>query len=177
MGDEMSGGDEPAAAVDWLRLRREYEAGERPLAEIAGEAGINRQKLSLLARREGWKLRTASRGKSEATRETIRRLKSLLQQRLGELEGQIATLGAEATAASSEKEIRSINTLVRTLEKVLELERKDRAARARRRKEHRQFDDAEREALALRLEALHREWTGEEIKPMAENAGDAGVPA
>lgn len=175
MGETMSGGSEPAAAIDWVRLRRDYEAGERPLAEIAGEAGIKRQKLSLMARREGWKLRTAPRGKSEATRETIRRLKSLLQQRLGELEAQIASLGAEATAASSEKEIRSINTLVRTLEKVLELERKDRAARARRRKEHRQFDDAEREALALRLEALHREWTGEEIKPMAENAGGAGV--
>lgn len=175
MGDEMSGGDEPAAAVDWARLRRDYEAGERPLAEIAGEAGINRQRLVLLARREGWKLRHPARTKAEATRETIRRLKSLLQNRLRELEAQIATLGAEATAASSEREIRSMNTLVRTLEKVLELERKDRAARARRRKEHRQFDDAEREALALRLEALHREWTGEEIKPMAADPGDAGM--
>jgi hypothetical protein len=174
MGDEMSDGDEPAA-VDWARLRGDYEAGLRPIAEIAGEAGLNRQKLALLAKREGWRLRNPARARTEATRDTIRRLKSMLQGRLGELESQIATLGVEATAASSEREIRSMNTLVRTLEKVLELERKDRAHRARRRKEHRQFDDAEREALALRLEALHREWTGEEIKPMAENPADAGV--
>lgn len=112
MGDEMSGGDEPAAGPDWVRLRQEYEAGERPIAEIAGEAAINRQKLILLAKRQGWKLRNPSRAKTEATRDTIRRLKTMLQGRLGELEAQIATLGAEATAASSEREIRSMTLVI-----------------------------------------------------------------
>ncbi len=112
MGDEMSGGDEPAAGPDWVRLRRDYEAGERPIAEIASEAGINWQKLALLAKREGWKLRNPARAKTEATRDTIRRLKTMLQGRLGELEAQIATLGAEATAASSEREIRSMTVVI-----------------------------------------------------------------
>ncbi|MBI2720369.1 MAG: hypothetical protein HY245_02875 [Rhizobiales bacterium] len=171
----MSGGDEPAAAPDWVRLRQDYEEGRKPVAAIAAEAGINAQKLVLLARRDGWRLRTSASGRTEATRATIRRLKALLQQRLADLEGQIANLGAEASAASSERDIRSMNTLVRTLEKVLELERKDRAHRTRRRREYKRFDDAEREALALRLESLHREWTGTETEPVAEEPGEPGV--
>ena len=89
--------------------------------------------------------------------ETIQRLKSLLQQRLTDLETQIGALGEAASAASSERDIRAMNTLVRTLEKVLELERKDRAQRGKQRKLHRGFDDAEREALADKLDALRRE--------------------
>ena len=176
MGDEMSGGgDQPADAPDWVRLRHDYESGARPVAEIAAEARMTGQKLAVVAAREGWRLRRRASARTEATRATIKRLKALLQQRLSELESQIATLGAEATAASSEREIRSMNTLVRTLEKVLELERKDRVHRARKRKEHKQFDDAERDQLASRLEALHREWTGAAAEPLAEIEEPPGV--
>jgi predicted RNase H-like nuclease (RuvC/YqgF family) len=58
-----------------------------------------------------------------------------------------------------------MNTLVRTLEKVLELERKERNQRSRRTREHRKFDDAERDALAARLEGLHRQWQLEQAEP------------
>lgn len=160
----MSGGEQPAAAPDWAKLRQDYEQGMRSVAEIAAEAGLTRQRLTVIARRDGWKPRGPGKPKSEATRATIRRLKTLLQQRLADFEAQITSLGAEADAASSERDIRAMNTLVRTLEKVLELERKDRAHRAKRRARHRQFDDAEREALAQRLEALHREWVGQEAE-------------
>lgn len=91
------------------------------------------------------------------TRETLARLKALLQARIGDLEKEIDTLSAAAGASSSEKDIRAMNTLVRTLEKVLELERKDRAHRRKRRHAHRALDDSEREALASRLEALERQ--------------------
>lgn len=90
-------------------------------------------------------------------RETLARLKTLLQARIGDLEKEIDTLSAAAGASSSEKDIRAMNTLVRTLEKVLELERKDRAHRRKRRHAHRALDDTEREALAGRLEALERQ--------------------
>jgi hypothetical protein len=166
MGKEMTGGgNEAAVAASDARLRAEYEAGARPVAEIAAEAGMTAARLTALARREGWKLRGTS--KSKSTRDTIQRLKALLQQRLAELENQIGSLGEEAKASSSERDIRSMNTLVRTLEKVLELERKDRASRAKRRREQRQFDDAERDALAERLEALHRQWRAEAAEPGA----------
>ncbi len=165
----MNGG-EANAAPDWAKLRHDYENGTRPVAEIAGEAGLTGQKLAIIARREGWALRGPSKPRSEATRATLKRLKTLLQQRIADLEGQIASLGAEADAAASERDIRAVNTLVRTLEKVLELERKDRTARSKRRRQHREFGDAERDALAQRLEALHRQWLDEaaERQPAAD---------
>ncbi|MGQ0485731.1 MAG: hypothetical protein ACT4SY_10310 [Hyphomicrobiales bacterium] len=166
-----SGGDQPAAAPDWVRLRQDYEAAARPLAAIAAEAGLSRSALVARARREGWKLR--GRRQSATTRQTIQRLKDLLQKRLSGLEGELGEIGAEVTAASSERDIRSMNTLVRTLEKVLELERKDRAQRSRKRREQRQFDDAERDALAERLEALHREWRGQMAEPQAHDQARA----
>jgi hypothetical protein len=166
------GGDEPAAVPDWVRLRHDYETAARPVAAIAAEAGVSRSALIARARRQGWKLRGR---KSASTRQTIVRLKDLLQKRLGELEGELGEIGAEVTAATSERDIRAMNTLVRTLEKVLELERRDRAHRSRKRREQRQFDDAERDALADRLEALHREWRGQVAEPQVEGAGGAGT--
>lgn len=48
MGDEMSGdGDEPAPAAVWARARERYEQGVEALAEIAAEAGITRQALTV----------------------------------------------------------------------------------------------------------------------------------
>lgn len=175
MGEEMTDGERPAAAADWDRARQRYETTSEAVTAIAADLGITRQALLARARRDGWTLRSAARPRRSGTRDTIARLKVLLQQRLGELESQIGSLGVEATAASSERDIRAMNTLVRTLEKVLELERKDRAQRSRKRREHRAFDDAERDALAERLEALHREWTGEAAEPLAERPPSEGM--
>jgi uncharacterized protein YjcR len=155
MGEEMSGGGEiPAAAPDWVRVRKEYEGGAIRLGDLAELAGVTPQKLMAVARREGWKPRRVAGSRPVPVRSTIARLKSLLQQRLAALDGELEALGAEATAANSERDIRAINTLVRTLEKVLELERRDRAARAKRRKQHRDYTDADRQALAERLKGL-----------------------
>lgn len=168
----MSGGGDAAPGPDWPALRRDYEAGARKLADIAAAAGLTSQKLAIIARREGWTPRGAGRPKSEATRATLKRLKALLQQRLGDFETQLARLGAEADAASNERDIRAMNTLVRTLEKVLELERKDRAARAKRRRTSKQFGDAERDELARRLAALHEQWVDQEAQPAPGPDGD-----
>ena len=157
MGHEMSGGgDEPAPDGFWASARQRYEGGQEAVSAIAVEAGITAQALTKRARLEGWKLRGAGTKKA-GTRETIARLKALLQQRLGDLESQIGTLSEQATAATSERDIRAMNTLVRTLEKVLDLERKERVQRKQQRKAHKHFDDAEREALADKLDGLHRE--------------------
>ena len=100
-----------------------------------------------------------ARGKSKkasaSPAATIRRLKSLVQARLAELETTLGRLGADVSASDNEREIRSINMLVRTLEKVLELESKERAGRLRRRHQHRQLDDARRDEIVRRLEVLH----------------------
>ena len=175
MGDEMSSdGDEPAPAAVWARARERYEQGVEALAEIAAEAGITRQALVVRARREGWKLRGFPKPwarRAQGTRATLARFKALLQQRLSDFEAQIGTLSAEASAATSERDIRAMNTLVRTLEKVLELERKERARRIAKRKHDRRFDDAEREALADKLEGLQREILAERARADAATDG------
>lgn len=173
MGQAMSGGgDEPAPEAVWASARQRYEKGTEPIAAIAGSLGLTAQGLIARARTLGWKLRGVARKKTAGTRETIQRLKALLQQRLADLECQLGALGAEATAATSERDIRSMNTLVRTLEKVLELERKDRAQRSKQRKQHRKFDDAEREALADKLDGLRRELAGQPAADEAEPQGN-----
>jgi hypothetical protein len=177
MGEKMSGdGDKPAPAAVWARVRERYEHGIEAVATIASEAGITRQALACRARMEGWKLRgqgLARRGKAEGTRATLARFKALLQQRLTEFEAQIGTLSAEASAATSERDIRAMNTLVRTLEKVLELERKERARRTAKRKHDKRFDDAEREALADKLMGLQREILAERSRQPEPDAADA----
>jgi hypothetical protein len=183
MGEDMSGdGEQPAPAAVWARARarERYEHGVEALAVIAAEAGITRQALVVRARAEGWKLRGLPKpwaAKAQGTRATLARFKALLQQRLTEFEAQIGTLSAEANAATSERDIRAMNTLVRTLEKVLELERKERARRIAKRKHDKRFDDAEREALAEKLMGLQREILAERSRADAardDTAGDAG---
>lgn len=179
MGEQMSGaGTDPAPAALWARVRERYENGIEPVTAIAADAGISRQALSSRARAEGWKLRSAPQhAKPQGTRGTLTRFKALLQQRLTEFEAQIGSLSAEASAATSERDIRAMNTLVRTLEKVLELERKERARRIARRKHDKRFDDAEREALAEKLMGLQREILAERSRADAardDTAGDAG---
>lgn len=159
MGDEMSGGGEiPPAAPDWVRIRSDYEAGVRPVADLAKEAGLGSwQELSQRARRESWKRRYPALPKAKATRDTLGRLKHMLNERIADLGEQIGHIGERATATENERDIRSMNTLVRTLEKVLELERKERTARAKRRKQRRDVDDASRLALAERIAGLRRQ--------------------
>jgi len=99
--------------------------------------------------------RTKSKKASTSPAATIRRLKALVQERLAELESTLDRLGADVSASDNEREIRSINMLVRTLEKVLELEAKERAGRLRRSHQRRQLDDARREEIVRRLEVLH----------------------
>jgi hypothetical protein len=177
MGEHMSGGgDEPAPAAFWARVRERYEAGAEAVSIIAKEAGITAQALTVRARLEGWRLRGKPRKKAPGTRETLSRFKALLQQRLSEFEAQIGTLSAEANAATSERDIRAMNTLVRTLEKVLELERKERARRTARRKSAGAFTDAEREALADKLAGLHRELLAERSSAGAGGDDGAGDP-
>ena len=158
MGQAMSSGGEKLPADGfWATARKRYEDGREAVAVIAKDAGMTPQALTRKAKSGGWSLRSAPKKKPAGTRETIARLKALLQRRLGELEAQIGELAEPPTAMTSERDLRAMNTLVRTLEKVLELERKERAQRKRQRSSERMFDDAEREALADKLDGLRRE--------------------
>ena len=89
------------------------------------------------------------------------RLRDTLQARISQFEQHLAELGKEANAIATEKDARAMNLLVRTLEKVLDLERKHNASRTRQRKAERAFDDAAREELIRRIEALPATADGE----------------
>jgi hypothetical protein len=151
--DETSAGD-----LLWQDARLDYEDHTKDLAGIAAALGIDKFRLVIEAKRRGWKLRGGGKSKSRvansSTRGTIQRFKELLQNRLAQLETQIGALGDDVTAANSERECRAVNTLVRTLEKVLELERKDRHIRARKIKQRRDLNDAERAELVRRIASL-----------------------
>lgn len=173
LGNEMNSASEsPAGDLLWQQARTDYETTTTDLNTIALALGISRYRLVAEARNRGWKLRGARN--SGSTRATIQRFKDLLQKRLAQLEGEIGEIGAEVNSAANEREIRAANILVRTLEKVLELERKDRAARARKRKERRKFDDAARDELARRLTALHSERGAPLPEPLPDDVGSPG---
>jgi chromosome segregation ATPase len=149
-----NGGDEPAAEPVWAAVAADY-AKNYAIAKICAKHGLTRQAFDERRKQEGWQ---RNKARSSSTTETIRRLKDLLHRRLADLEGQLASIGAEVSAAASEREIKSMNTLVRTLEKVLELERKDRASRRARRGGLRIVDNARRLELAARIAALAGTW-------------------
>ncbi len=164
---------------DWDSIRARYEQGEEKVKDIAASAGLKPMALSLKAKALGWILRKSSPSKatykSESTRATLRRLKDLLQQRVASLEREINEIGKDVDALTSERDIRSMNTLVRTLDKVLELERKDRNSRKRSNNEFKRFSDEERGQLADKLERLKRQYEAEEAleSPSAEGRGGA----
>ncbi len=149
-------GDVTADALPWQHARKRYEDPSQDLRVLADELGLSKSSLVLEARRRGWTLRGSRKRAAETTRATIQRFKELLQGRLAQLETHINALGADVSAANSEREIRAVNTLVRTLEKVLELERKDRSHRFKKLKEHRDLNDAERDELVRCIANLRR---------------------
>jgi len=157
--------ESPAGALLWQQARTDYETTTTNLNAIAEALGISRYRLVAEARSRGWKLRGTG---NSSTRATIQRFKDLLQKRLAQLEGEMDAIVAEVASAASERDIRPVNMLVRTLEKVLELERKDRTARARKRKQRRKFDDAARDELARRIRGLRREGGGNPPEPQPE---------
>jgi RNA polymerase-interacting CarD/CdnL/TRCF family regulator len=88
-----------------------------------------------------------------STRQALSKLRDLLQTRITQFDEQVHDLSAQI----NESDIRSTNTLVRTLEKVLELENKERKQRSQRARQNRKFDDAERDELARRIANLSPE--------------------
>ena len=172
-------GSEAADDERWAAARRRYEAGAETVAAIAAGLNVTAQGLTARAKARGWALRGGAakpKAESQSTRATLARVRALLEQRFADFEAQIAGLSAEAGAATTERDIRAMNTLVRTLEKVLELERKERSRRKQQRHADRRFDDAEREALADKLDGLSREIEQARTAEPVATAGDPVGP-
>ena len=186
---------EAPAVPDWVDIRARYEAGVEKVAVIAATIGLAGVTLSNKAKAEGWQLRrvrvampsiasaepaeaapaaTAKPGKAQSTRQTLLRLKDIIQTRLRNVEGELGEIGEKLNSLSNEREIRSTNTLVRTLEKVLELEHKERKQRGKHRKDKLRLDDAGRDELARRIASLCESGPGENAEPQTADSPSAG---
>jgi uncharacterized protein (UPF0335 family) len=183
--DEKPDGE--ALPKDWDVIRARYEAGEEKVSVIAQAFGMAGITLSSRAKALGWKLRGApakakrviariSRAaKGESTTETIRRLKDLLNDRIARLENEIKEIGKDIDQISNEKQIRSVNMVVRTLEKVIDLERQDKLARRKSRSAFKLFDESQRGALAEKIERLEESWDSKAPVAGTADAGGGGI--
>jgi uncharacterized protein YukE len=171
----------------WASIRMRYEQDQETVDAIANDVGLHRLSLACMAKKLGWALRGKLKSqpktalqpeqpaKIEATSTTIKRVKEVLQQRLAELEAQVKDIGEEVTSLNTERQIRSANILVRTLEKVMDLERKDRLRRRKETRDFKYFNDQQREQLAGKIEKLQRTWRGEEAIHNTAGAGGGGT--
>jgi DNA-binding transcriptional MerR regulator len=172
----------------WAPIRLRYEQDQETVNAIAQDMGMAGVSLSTLAKKWGWTLRGKVKAalkprakakakaktptKPETTAATIKRVKELLQQRLTELEEQIKEIGLDVSALSNERQIRSTNMLVRTIEKVLDLERKDRLRRRKDIQDYKYFNDEQRQQLADKIERLQHAWRGDKtIEGVADDRG------
>ena len=103
----------------------------------------------------------AQTGKPETTKATLARLKEMLQQRIVHLEAEVKEIGEEVNALANDKQIKAVNLVVRTLEKVLDLERKDKHKRKQQRREYKYFGAEQRRALAEKIDRLEAERDGQ----------------
>ena len=163
----------------WQHIRARYEQSQETVKQIAESIGLSGITLSQKAKALSWTLRSKIKletkvtvaSKAETTTATIRRLKDMLQSRIKRLELQIDDIGKDISGLANEREIRAVNTLVRTLEKVLDLERKDRSKRKKTDIEFQRFDEQQRLDLADKIGRLQQTWRGDAD---GENAADAG---
>ncbi|MFT3672700.1 hypothetical protein [Aestuariivirga sp.] len=167
----------PPGDPAWAEIRARYEAGAEKVEAIAAGIGLTRIALSMRAMKEGWTMRGKGRSKAKpaTTRETIHRLKEMLQKRLAHLEEEVRNLGKEVSGIEAERGIKSVNTLVRTLEKVIDLERKDKLKRRQIREQHKSFDDEQRRQLAAKIDRLEAERDGGVAGAGAEPRGGPGT--
>jgi hypothetical protein len=183
-GGEQTRAGEDQGAIDWEKIKHDVIYGDWSLERIAEARGSSATTISKRAKREGWvrligtkRLRSGPKPrlpgaprpkpKTQAQRrrsEMVRRLFEVLDTKLKLLEERMAEAQAEGaapqSAADTERDVRSLNSLMQVYAKLVALDEAaskdgkgsdtDAATRS---------DDADqlRRDLALRLERLNRE--------------------
>jgi len=121
--------------MDWLKIREVYEAGEDTIRAICTVYRIHPATLYKIARAQGWKLRTNGRLKranpqkakqNQPDRQTlIDRLYKAFDRQMGEFEAHSNAAGDDGV---TEKDARTLGSLARTLEKLIELKQETEGA-------------------------------------------------
>jgi len=125
-------GDPPSK---WAAVAADYADGALTVAQICARYEITQNALYAQAKKQGWPRRRARyktgmpAGRRRGPRRTlIARLYRALEQKMSEFETRLAD-GAQ-TAADSERDARTLNTMVRLFERLGVLEEKASAGRA-----------------------------------------------
>lgn len=115
----------PLDRETWNRVRRLYEQTATPLKAIGAEVGVSNAAICNRAAHEGW-IRFAGARKSRrqlpkipSRAELIARLYRAFEKQIEEVEARFG----EASADAGEQDARTLGTLARTLEKLIELDR------------------------------------------------------
>ncbi len=153
------------SGVDWRKVRAEYEDGEFSVADIGERHGVSQYSIYRRKRNEGWEARCAAYPKAFGAGGAVNageRLKGLVARELSSIEARLGLGGKKLDAGEP---LRALHTLASAVQKILDIERKEKAADDAGSAGRLAIDDASRLALAERLETLARHW---------ENDGDPG---
>ncbi len=109
--------------IDWDGVAAAYLAQKQTLAEIGDEFGVSVTSICRRAKREGWPRRAAvSKQKPDPGSAVEFRLARALDRQIKELEERWSETNALAGPVQAEKEARTLNVLIRTAEKLKELQ-------------------------------------------------------
>lgn len=131
--------------TQWDEIERAYLETTEPLADLARRFGISFQRIVAHAKKQGWPARRISRaakGEHYGTPEILpshmsaqdkaetkdglhTRLHNLLAHHIADAEERLASIGSgveQSTAADRERDARTLSSLIRTLEKLIELD-------------------------------------------------------
>jgi hypothetical protein len=105
-----------AARRDWEAVAQDYAAGALSVDAICAAHSLTPATLYRRAKIDGWPLRRPGRRRSRA--DLAKRLLGALELKMTRFENRMAESAASATAADSERDARTLNTLVRLFEKL-----------------------------------------------------------
>jgi hypothetical protein len=115
----------PLDRETWNRVRRLYESTAKSVHALGAEFGVSDATIHDHARREGW-VRYAGARKSQrqlpkipSRAELIARLYRAFEKQIAEVEARFGQPGED----EGEQDARTLGTLARTLEKLIELDR------------------------------------------------------
>ena len=137
--------------VDWLAVRHDYETGEYSLSEVVRRHGCSRSRLQQQKELEHWQARRPAYPKAYgAGGMAPQRFKAGLAQKLAILSAQLGL----AEKIDVGEPLKALNTLAAACEKLLEAAKEKSGDDSNRL----HINDATRDALAERIEALADSW-------------------
>ena len=147
----------PRPAIDWAKVRLDYEKGEISVEEICARHHIGSHRLQKRKRDDGWEPRRAAYPRafgSGGTINTAKQLKHLLAHKLAALAKYLPP-DEEIDPADP---LKGLLTLASAYQKLVDSEAKEKLRDAGDRSRHPAISDASRLALARKLEALADSW-------------------